>query len=735
MNILLGKFNNTNDFNLGTIVNCYQDYFIFEVKDNETYLYLDVKILKRYLKDGMDIKYRKYIFSFLKNFNNISNNNYYKLLNNNEKIIIDKNYFNNELISNIDIENLELIINLSNRIIKNKNKFILYDKNIIKLDKNFYADVNLSRFFYSKKDKIYNFNGIILNYQNSYKNKLLSLLSIIYLNKSNKYFIENERTKDKLQLNTKCVLIISYTNEINNWTKMIKEYSPNSIFNIINSKKDIKKILNKDILKLNFIIINSTFINNNYFKDYLYKYNNDSNKELNINILNSLYDNLYNKNIDNQYLNNLHLFKWNGIIFDNIENIKNIDKSNYINYLSSNIKYYLVNNNLDDSIINYVIKNSITDNIENIDNLYYFLKKELVISNNKNLKLNFNFIKLSLSENENKIYKNFFENNLDNQKISLFLTNPEKYNFNIKSLNEISEINENYYKSLINNENKKINNIKNFFKHKKDNVDINNYINEYFETNLFFKETEKNIDSLIKNIYNNINLYNLKILYFKNIVNEFKFTDYYCSICLDTIDKSNFSIINCGHYFCKDCIRKYINEKENSFECPNCRNNFCLNDIYIPLLLNNSENNIIKGTKINKIREIVNNIDNYKIIIITQFKDNIKIKDLLNIEENINYYHLFHKNNYIKEKNKNMFCDNKNKSLLFCSYDDILKYYFNNLSTIIFIDYPITDVNNNIFLKIKNNYMDKYICDNNIVFNFIYINDTFEEIIIDKYIK
>jgi hypothetical protein len=193
MNILLGKFNNTNDFNLGTIVNCYQDYFIFEVKNNETYLYLDAKILKRYLKEGIDIKYRKYIFSFLKNFNNI-NNNYYKLLNNNEKITIDKNYFNNELISNIDIENLELIINLSNKIIKNKNKFILFDKNIIKLDKNFYADINLSRFFYSKKDKIYNYNGIILNYQNSYKNKLLSILSIIYLNKNNKYFIESERT-------------------------------------------------------------------------------------------------------------------------------------------------------------------------------------------------------------------------------------------------------------------------------------------------------------------------------------------------------------------------------------------------------------------------------------------------------------------------------------------------------------------------------------------------------------
>ena len=61
MSILLGKFNN-NDFNLNTIINCYQDYFSFDTKNNNTYLYLDSKILKQYLKEGLEIKYRKYIF-------------------------------------------------------------------------------------------------------------------------------------------------------------------------------------------------------------------------------------------------------------------------------------------------------------------------------------------------------------------------------------------------------------------------------------------------------------------------------------------------------------------------------------------------------------------------------------------------------------------------------------------------------------------------------------------------
>ena len=666
MSILLGKFNN-NDFNLNTIINCYQDYFSFDTKNNNTYLYLDSKILKQYLKEGLEIKYRKYIFSFLKNIKT-NNNIYYKILDIN-KITIDKNIYLNNL-SEIDIENLEVIINLSHKIFKNKNKFTLLDKSIIKLDNKFYADTHLSRFLFSKKDQVYEFNGIIINYQDNIKNKILSLFSIIY---SDNLFL-NKIKKDKIQYNVKCTLILCNTEEIEKWKNIIKKYILNSTVYVINSKKDIK-IKNKDILKLDFLIINTSFINNKYFKDYFYKYIDNIKSSLNISIINSLYDNILNKNIDNEIVKNLYLFKWNNIIFDDIDKIKNIDKDNYIHNLKSNVKYYLLNNNLIESTSDYIINNSInyhsldSNIVEELDNFYFFLKKELLISNNKNININNVFSELIMSDSEKKIFNLLFENNKDNEKISLFLTNPLKYNFSVNKL-------ENIYDILM-----------------------------------------KNIDES-------------KIIYLKNIINGHSDKIYNCTICLENIEKNNFCIINCGHYFCKNCLIKYMNEKDNIYDCPNCRCCFNLNDVHIPLISTNNLNiNYLDATKINKIREIINT--NNKILILTEYKENIKIKEYLS--DKINIYHLFTKNNYIKDKNKEMFNNDQAKTILFCNYNDILKYNL-NINCIIFIDYPKVDINNTI-LKIKTNYLEKYILTTELTFYFLYFKDTFEELIIDKYIK
>lgn len=659
MSILLGKFNN-NDFNLNTIINCYQDYFSFDIKNNNTYLYLDSKILKHYLKEGIEIKYRKYIFSFLKNIK--TNNNIYYKITDSTKILIDKNHYSNDLLKT-DIENLEIIINLSQKIFKSKNKFTLLDKSIIKLDNNFYADINLSRFSFSKKDQLYKFNGIIINYQEKIKNKILSLFSIIY---SNKFFI-NKLKKDKIYNKIKCTLILCTSEEIPIWNTIIKKYISSATIYVINSKRDIKTIKNKDILNLDFLIINISFVHNKYFKDYFYKYIDNIKLSLNISIINSLYDNLLNKNIDNENLKNLYLFKWNNIIFDDIDKIKNLDKDKYINNLTSNVKYYLLNNNLIESTSDYIINNSINYYAsdfainEELDNFYFFLKKELLISNNKNTHINNIFIELEMSNSEKKIFDLLFENNINNEKISLFLTNPLKYNFNIIKLENIYSI-----------------------------------------------------------------LDESKIIYFKNIINENKTQN--CTICLENIEKDNFCIIKCGHYFCKSCIIKYINKKEDIYDCPNCRCNFLLDNVYVPLI-NNNDFNYIEGTKINKIKEIINSCN--KTVVLTEFKENIKIKDY--ISDKINFYNLFSKNNYLKDKNKIMF-NNDEKSLLFCNYEDILKYNLNNINCVIFIDYPSLDINNTI-TKIKNNFLEKYILNVELTFYFLYFKDTFEESIIYKYIK
>ena len=45
-----------------------------------------------------------------------------------------------------------------------------------------------------------------------------------------------------------------------------------------------------------------------------------------------------------------------------------------------------------------------------------------------------------------------------------------------------------------------------------------------------------------------------------------------CNICYETIENKNFIKLNCGHEFCKSCIKKTLeNEKKNNPSCAFCR--------------------------------------------------------------------------------------------------------------------------------------------------------------------
>lgn len=45
-----------------------------------------------------------------------------------------------------------------------------------------------------------------------------------------------------------------------------------------------------------------------------------------------------------------------------------------------------------------------------------------------------------------------------------------------------------------------------------------------------------------------------------------------CNICYETIENNNFIKLNCGHEFCKSCIKKTLeNEKKNNPSCAFCR--------------------------------------------------------------------------------------------------------------------------------------------------------------------
>ena len=113
MNVLLYEFNSVPNEFLEKIINSYQEYFTFKKYKNTTLLYLNTKILKHYLKNGLDIKHRKFIFLFLRNSNYYSNNINYKF-NIHNRIQLEKNKVDHfYLLNDIDYNNLKILINLS----------------------------------------------------------------------------------------------------------------------------------------------------------------------------------------------------------------------------------------------------------------------------------------------------------------------------------------------------------------------------------------------------------------------------------------------------------------------------------------------------------------------------------------------------------------------------------------------------------------------------------------------
>lgn len=75
-----------------------------------------------------------------------------------------------------------------------------------------------------------------------------------------------------------------------------------------------------------------------------------------------------------------------------------------------------------------------------------------------------------------------------------------------------------------------------------------------------------------------------------------------CSICLDTID--NLFVTNCGHYFHKHCIDRWLNTNDN---CPLCRTiNISVEEVYNytyteEINNNNNTNNTNNTNNINNI--------------------------------------------------------------------------------------------------------------------------------------
>ena len=131
MNLFLCILNENTNENLNELLNSYQDYFIF-IKDKDKHnisLYLDVNNLKKHLINGIEIKYKKFIFLFLENINDLKKNKNYKFdmlfktISFSKYINIDfKKYFDEN-----DNKNLEHILNLNKRYLEHKNEISIKD--------------------------------------------------------------------------------------------------------------------------------------------------------------------------------------------------------------------------------------------------------------------------------------------------------------------------------------------------------------------------------------------------------------------------------------------------------------------------------------------------------------------------------------------------------------------------------------------------------------------------------
>lgn len=185
------------------------------------------------------------------------------------------------------------------------------------------------------------------------------------------------------------------------------------------------------------------------------------------------------------------------------------------------------------------------------------------------------------------------------------------YNFINSNLLKSNSYNS-FLKKFINNKIKNINS----FKIK----NINSFNNK--------KEALKYLTEIIQEQKIITNNQNRRLNFIKNQINDEK----KCPTCLDIIneDEENYCILPCGHIFCKICNEILISQKKSNFSCSLCRKNTNINDIYT--ITNNNELKHNYSSKINKLIEIINQLDN-KVIVYSQYdKILLKLNNILQIE-------------------------------------------------------------------------------------------------------
>lgn len=526
MNLLLSNFNDKNSTDLDELLINYQEYFNFKKNNDETYLYLDIENLKNYLSEGKKIKYRKFIFLYLKNlitkkkFKNY-NLNYNKINNKSLNYIL-----HDKILNNYDIKNIKKIIYLIKYF--NRNYLKMKNNNIFFLDDNLYADIRNNNFVDSNFLDDYKFyfksKGFIVN-NSSYLKNLIIIINCIYNNKNSDKLYDN-KIKNSL-IKTDCNLVISSKIKIELFVNVIKSINCNIKYFEINNINSLKKLRHEDILESDYIFININILNN-YFKCFDiyfdFSYNNYKN-----NIKNSIIEQLINNNYkNNNLLKNIFLYNWNNLIIDNYNNINDSDilylnELNINNYSFINYEYEIEDSLLKNMSI-FIVNSDELDKF-GFYNYRYLIKNELIIKDKNEVRdINYEVINIDNNE-ESKIISKLNCKNNEIELARIFFNSKNKYIYKDNEINIENKIKENKNKNIVD-----------------------------------------------------------------DIFRDKSYNKTFCCICMDRIDDSKFCILGCCHYFCKNCILNHkINEDLNNIEnkCPCCRYNY---DMIYNIVKNEDEN-------------------------------------------------------------------------------------------------------------------------------------------------
>ncbi len=582
------------------------------------------------IKNGNNIEYRNLLFNRLRESNKKINN-----------ITIKPTHYqlNKKRLSNIETklhyyqyQNVNWMLEIENSILHKHNTVEYYNRNIIKYN-DIYLDIDKEIFYLNKPD--YNtikYNGGVLLDENSLGKTLCFITLSLQYEKNNKIeYIYDLKSKKLLKTNATLIICPNYL--CNHWTNEINKHSNSNNLNIITitTKNQYEKLNYQDIIGADFVILSSNFLENSVYKNLIKNYqgNNQDYKTIFSNIA---YELLNNTSIETLLDKNniiFHIFHWNRIIIDQLENVsKKIDiisllYRNFIwcittqKYLESNIKQivklicYKNNEKIKGVDLTNNIVKMVTNKLCRL-NTYDSIKKEFLLYEKKD-----KIIWLNFTNSELCLY-NYYKNTQDDNTLMQFCSHPmiskniNEFVNKCKTVNDMKE-------SLLN-----LNKI--YIKKYEDHVkiidtDINKLIKN--RTNL---QNIHNINDIKSNINNKLDILNnnkvhisQKIDYYNNNIKYLQNINIYnnntCPICLNDIDK--ISITCCGHIFCYECLSD-INSN-NISKCPLCRKDIDQNDI---LYLVEDNINIDKfGTKLTYLTRYIKKYDNEKIIILTKWDE------------------------------------------------------------------------------------------------------------------